>query len=219
MSADVFALLLDLAVGLALVCAYVAVWRRSLVAIIRALAVQGAAVAAVPLLLGLRGGHPEAVAAAALVVVLKAFLVPWILLRVVRRSAEPREIEPLINIPASLLAAGALTLLAYVAGQPMVAASPDPVARAVPAALAVTLLGFLLLVARRKAVTQLVGFLILENGIVLVAFLTTVGLPLVVELGAALDLLLAVLVLQVLTARIQAAFGSTDLNRLRELHD
>jgi len=64
-----------------------------------------------------------------------------------------------------------------------------------------------------------VGFLLVENGITLVAFLATSGVPLVVELGASLDVLLAVLVLQVLTARMRTKFGDTDLNRLRELHD
>jgi hydrogenase-4 component E len=85
--------------------------------------------------------------------------------------------------------------------------------------LAVMLLGFLLLVFRRKAVTQVVGFLMLENGVALVAFLTTAGLPLIVELGGALDLLMAVLVLQVLARRIVRQFGATDLNQLVNLRD
>jgi hydrogenase-4 component E len=75
------------------------------------------------------------------------------------------------------------------------------------------------LVTRRKAVTQVVGFLLLDNGIAVVAFLATAGVPLVVELGVALDVLLAVLILQVLTTRMLAKFGALDLDQLRELHD
>ncbi len=214
-----FAQLLDLAVGLALVCAYVVLWRRGLIAIIRSLAVQGAAVAAVAALLGWHQRHPEALAAAAVVFALKAVVIPRVLTRLVRRSLEHRESEPLVNIPTSLLAGALLTLVAYAASRPVVALAPGPATGAVPVGLAVVLLGFLLLVSRRRAVTQVVGFLMLENGIALVAFLTTAGLPLIVELGAALDLLLAVLVLQVLATRMIGQFGATDLNQLRELRD
>ncbi len=84
---------------------------------------------------------------------------------------------------------------------------------------AVTLTGFFVLVTRRRALSQLAGFLLMDNGITALAFLTTAGVPLVVELGVSLDVLLAVLVLQVLTTRMLAAFGSTDLDELRELHD
>jgi hydrogenase-4 component E len=84
---------------------------------------------------------------------------------------------------------------------------------------AVVLVGFFVLVSRRKAVSQVVGFLVLDNGIALVAFLATAGLPLIVELGASLDLLLAVLVLQVLAARMRTKFGGMDLDQLQELHD
>jgi hydrogenase-4 component E len=81
------------------------------------------------------------------------------------------------------------------------------------------LIGFFVLATRRKAITQVVGFLLLDNGIALIAFLATAGLPLVVELGAALDLLLIVLVLQVLAARMRTKFGALDLDQLQELHD
>ena len=85
--------------------------------------------------------------------------------------------------------------------------------------MAVVLIGFFVLVTRRPALSQLVGFLLMDNGITAVGFLTTAGVGLVVELGVSLDVLLVVLVLQVLTARMRAAFGATDLDELRELHD
>jgi hydrogenase-4 component E len=219
MNETVFAQLLDLAVGLVLVCAFVALWRRGLVAIVRSLAVQGVAVAAVALLLGIHDGDPEPIAVAALILALKGGVIPLVLLRIVRGGPDTREAEPLVNVPTSLLAAATLTLLAYATTRSVVALDPAPEVRAIPIGVAVALIGFFVLVSRRKVVTQIVGFVLLDNGIALVAFLATSGVPLLVELGASLDLLLAVLVLQVLAARMRGKFGDLDLDQLRQLHD
>jgi hydrogenase-4 component E len=81
------------------------------------------------------------------------------------------------------------------------------------------LIGFFTLATRRRAVSQVTGMLLIDNGIDAVAFLTTAGVPMVVELGVSLDLLLAVVVLQILTARLHAVHGVTGLDELRELHD
>jgi hydrogenase-4 component E len=103
--------------------------------------------------------------------------------------------------------------------QPLVELAPTPASRAVPMAIAVVLIGFLVLVSRRYAVSQVVGFLLMDNGITAVGFLTTSRIGLVLEVGVALDVLLVVLVLQILTGRMREAFGDTDLDDLRELHD
>jgi hydrogenase-4 component E len=219
MSDTAFVQLLDLAVGLVLVCAFTVLWRRSLVAIVRVLTVQGVAIGCIAFLLGVHGHDVEPVAVAVLIVGLKGVVLPRVLLRIVRAGDETREVEPLVNVPASLLAAAALTLLAYGTTQDLVALDPSPVTRAVPIAIAVSLIGFLVLVTRRKAVTQVVGFLLLDNGIALAALLTTSGVPVIVELGVALDVLLAVLILQVLTNRMRSKFGAMDLDQLRGLHD
>lgn len=211
--------LLDLAVGLMLVCAFVVLWRRSLAAIVRALGLQGAGLAAVAFLLGLHDHDVEALAVAALVLALKALVVPRLLLRAVRSGDDTREVTPLVNITASLLAAAALTLVAYATTRSVVAIGSAPETRAIPIGVAVALIGFFTLATRRKAITQVVGFLLIDNGIALVAFLATAGVPLVVELGASLDLLLAVLILQVLTARMRFKFGALDLDQLQQLHD
>jgi hydrogenase-4 component E len=219
MNGTAFVQLLDLAVGLVLVCAFVVLWRRGLIAIVRALTVQGAALAVVALLLGLHEHDAEPVIVAVLVLVLKAAVLPRVLLDIVRAGSETREVEPLVNVPTSLIAAAGLTLLAYATTRSIVALDPTPQTKAIPIGIAVCLIGFFVLVTRRKAVTQIVGFLLLDNGIALVAFLATSGVPLVVELGVALDVLLAVFILQVLTARMRAKFGALDLDQLRELHD
>ena len=219
MSDTLYIQLLDLAVGLVLVCAFVVLWRRSLAAIVHTLAVQGGALAGVALLLGLHDHDIGALAVAGPVLALKGVVVPGVLLSVVRANEHAREVDPLVNIPASLVGAALLTMVAYAATRAVVAVAPGPETRAIPIGVAVVLIGFLVLATRRKALTQVVGFLLLDNGITLVAFLATAGVPLVVELGASLDLLLAVLVLQVLTVRMRAKFGGLDLDQLHELHD
>jgi hydrogenase-4 component E len=219
MSDTLFVQLLDLTAGLALVCAFVSLWRRDLVAIVRSLALQGIAVAAVALVLGLHHDDVEPVVVAFLVAALKGVVVPGVLMRMVRAGDETREVEPLVNVPASLIAAAVLTLLAYATTRDLVALDPGPATQVIPIGVAVVLIGFFVLVTRRKAVTQVVGFLLVDNGISLVAFLATSGVPLVVELGVALDLLLAVLILQVLTSRMRSKFGAMDLDQLQELRD
>lgn len=219
MSDALYAQLLDLAAGLVLVCAFLVLWRRQLTAIVQALTVQGFAIAALAFLLGVHESDAEPMAVALLILGLKGVALPGVLRRVVLAGEETREAEPLVNVPASLLAAAALTLLAYATTTDVVALDPTPATRAIPIGVAVALIGFLVLVTRRKAVTQIVGFLLLDNGIALVALLATSGVPLVVELGVALDVVLAVLILQVLTSRMRTKFGRMDLDLLRELHD
>lgn len=132
---------------------------------------------------------------------------------------ETRETQPLVNVAASLLTAALLTLLAYAAARPLTELHATPATRALPVGLAVVLIGFLVLVTRRRALAQVVGFLLLDNGITATALLATSGVPLIVELGVSFDVLLAVLVLQILTTRVREAFGTTDIDDLRELHD
>src|SRR5699024_10738722 len=144
----------------------------------------------------------------------------YLLRRVLARTgAGLRESKPLVNVAASLLAAALLTLLAYAVSEPLVSLSPSAATKAVPVGLTVVLIGFFILVTRRHALSQLVGFLLLDNGITAIGFLTASGVDLVVELGISLDVLLVVLVLQILTTRMRDTFGDTDLDELRELRD
>jgi hydrogenase-4 component E len=214
-----FTQLLDLATGLVLVCAFVALWRRSVVAIVRALAVQGVALGAVAVLLALHDHDAEPLLVAVLLVVFKGGIVPVVLGRIVRADDGAREVEPLVNVSASLIAGALLTLVAYAVTRDLVALDPAPEARALPIGIAVVLIGVFVLASRRKAVMQIVGFLLMDNGIALVALLATSGVPLIVELGVTLDVLLVVLILQVLTARMRRTFGAMDLDNLQELHD
>ncbi|HEY3139603.1 MAG TPA: hypothetical protein VGJ86_00650 [Acidimicrobiales bacterium] len=219
MTDNEFIQLLDLATGVVLVCAFIALWRRGLIAIVRALAIQGVALAGVALLVGVRAHDLEPIGVAALVLALKGVVVPFLLLRVVRSSDENREVDPVVNVTASLIAGASLTLIAYVVTRDVVALEPSPETRALPIGVAVILIGLFVLASRRKAVSQIVGFLLLDNGIALIALLATAGIPLIIELGVTLDVLLVVLILQILTSRLITRLGTMDLDQLRELHD
>lgn len=219
MSETVFVQLLDLACGAFLLAGVLVLWRRDLAAIVRLFAVQGAALAVLVAVLGVHARDVELILLAAGLAVLRAVALPWLLRRAMRAGGATRETEPLVNVAASLVVAALLALLSYAVTRPVVALDPTPATHAVPVALTVVLIGFFVMVTRRRALSQVVGFLLVDNGITAVAFLTTSGVPLIVELGVSLDVLLAVLVLQVLTTRMRAAFGDSDLDDLRELHD
>lgn len=218
MSTSLYAQTVGLCAGVLLLTAVLLVWRRSLRASIRLLAVQGVALATIVAVIGVHAHDLQLLAVSALVVVLKGAALPWVLTRS-EVAGTAREDAPLLNPTAALITASLLTVLAYLVSPPLSATPADPTTRAVPIGIALVLIGFLLLVTRRRALSQLVGFLLIDNGIAAVAFLTAGGVPLVVELGASLDVLLVVLILQVLRGRMRVKFGDTDLTELTELRD
>lgn len=195
------------------------VWRRSVGSAIRLLSVQGVALGVLVLAIGVHLHEVELIAVAMLVLVLKAVVLPAVLGRAAGGDRRSRAQTPVLNTTASLIVLSLLTILAYFVGRPLQAAGSGPVSTAVPVGVALVLYGFFVLVTRQHAVFQLVGFLMLDNGIATVAFLLSGGVPLVVELGASLDVLLVVLILQVLSGRIRRQFGGVDLDDLTELKD
>lgn len=230
MSGGLYTQLLDLACGGFLLAAVIALWQRELAAIIRVFALQGVALAAIAVLLGAHEDRGDLVAVGLGVGILRAGLLPYLMRRALAAltadrqrystaGSETRETQPLVNVAASLLTAALLTLLAYAVARPLTELHPTPATRALPVGFAVVLIGFFVLVTRRRAPAQVVGFLLLDNGITATALLATSGVPLIVELGVSFDVVLAVLVLQILTSRMREAFGTTDIDDLRELHD
>ena len=218
MSESLYAQLISLTAGTLLLTAALIVWRRSLRASVRLLAIQGVALAGLVAVLGWHERTMELVLVSLLVLALKAVVLPLVLSRNVLTRDDDREV-PRLNPTASLICAALLTMLAYIVCRPWAGDTTDAAARAVPIGIALVLIGFLLLITRRRAASQLIGFLVLDNGIATVAFLTATGVPLIVELGASLDVLLVILILQVLTGRMQVKFGGTDLDDLTELKD
>jgi hydrogenase-4 component E len=220
MSDTAYTQTLDLAAGVFLLAAVGLLWRRQLSAMISLFAVQGAALAAIVAVLGIGERSIELVVVAVPLGLLRAGVLPYLVRRALRGApAEQRETSPQVNIAASLLAAALLVLLSYAVTRPLVTLAPSAATAILPVTVAVVLIGFLALATRRRALAQIVGFLLLDNGITATAFLAAAGVPLIVELGVSFDVLLVVLVLQLLTVRLRTAFGHTDLDDLRELHD
>lgn len=220
MSHDSYIGVLDLAAGALVLTAVLVVWRRGLTAIVRLLAWQGVALAAIPLVRGGHGHDTALVVTGIAVLLLRAVALPWLLRRAVGAEPHPqREATPLVNTASSLLIAAAVTIAAFAITRPLARLDPDPAVAAVPAGIAVVFIGLFVMVTRRHAVSQAAGFLLVDNGIAATAFLLTAGVPAIVEFGASLDVLFAVAVIGVLTGRLRRAFGNADLDALRELHD
>lgn len=212
--------LLYLAAGLVLLCAVIVLWRRELRVIIRVFTLQGAALAVLAAVLAIDEGSVELGVVAGGILLLRAGVLPYLLRRALRAGGPAqRETRPILNVASSLLAAAVLTMLALAVSAPLTALAPSPATSAIAVGVAVVLIGFFVMVTRRRAVSQLIGFLLMDNGITTVGLLTGAGVSLVVELGISLDVLLAVLVLGVLTGQMAQMFGDTDLDELRELRD
>lgn len=219
MSASTFGATLGLTAGAVLVCALLALWRRQVSAIVHLLRLQGLALASLAAVLAFHERDPGLAVTAALVLVVKALVVPSLLGRAVRRDPGRRETAPLINVPASLVAGAALIVVAFAVSGKVVALAPTASTRLAPLGIATVLVGYLVLVTRRRAVSQIVGLLLVDNGIGLVTFLLTSGVPLIVELGSSLDVLLVVVVLRVVVVNATARVGSFELDEMTELRD
>jgi hydrogenase-4 component E len=154
---------------------------------------------------------------AGLTLIGKVFFLPWLLNRIVRRIQIHQEIEPLLNSTASMLLCGGLTLLGYIVARPFT--SLERLGNnTLGVAVTLLLTGFFLMFNRRKAITQVLALLTVENGVMLAAVaLTTYGMPLVVELGIFFDVLVAVMVLGILVYRIRETFASMDVDKLSQL--
>jgi hydrogenase-4 component E len=187
---------------------------------IRAVAAQGALLALLPILLAgdaLHAGHVVALAAGALVV--KAITIPWLMNWATRESTVRREKAPLVGYASTLFlgALGAALAFAFAGDLPLPIPGKHPLL--VPTAITTAWTGLLLLMTRQKAVTQVLGFLVLENGVFVFGQLLSDFMPVMVETGVLLDLLAAVFVMGLVMFDIQRAFSTLDTGRLTSLKD
>jgi hydrogenase-4 component E len=208
----------NLLIGIAMGLNLLALGSSRLPSVIRAVAVQGMVLGVIPLLLETH--FDWRVAAVAMVTVaVKGFVIPALLRRAMRSANIDREVEPFIGFVPSLLL-GAAGTIAAVAGARALPLLPEHAGTLfVPGALASVLTGFVLLVGRAKAISQVCGYLILENGIYLAGLLLIKSTPLLVESGILLDLTVGIFVIGIIVDRIQRAFDSLDTRKLTVLRE
>jgi hydrogenase-4 component E len=187
-------------------------------ALIQAAALQGVVLGVIPLLVGGGVGWTTGLIAIA-TIVLKGSVIPRMLRRALREAQIKREVEPLIGfVPTMLLgAAGMLGSIAFSSGLPL-----EPQHRElllVPASFSTVVTGFLLLTTRIKAITQAIGYLVLENGIFIFGMLLVEAMPFLVEIGVLLDLFVGIFVVSIIIHHINREFASLDTRRLAALKE
>ena len=211
--------LLNLCAALLLLLSFAMLAQRRIVTLVNLLAMQGGLLFVATLLLAWRTGERHLYLSAALTLALKVVFLPWLLRRLIRRLQVYWDTEPLLNISGTMLVGLLVVVFAFGLAQPIAALASTATRNAIGIAVAVILLSFVTMITRRKAMSQVVGFLSMENGLFFGAMSATYGMPMIVELGVALDVLVAVLVLGIFFFQIREQFDSLDLQNLESLRE
>ena len=217
MFVEIFPKLVNLLASLALGTSFVLIARRDLRGQVRLFAAQSFFVSIVAAVVAVFARSAELFAVALGLVLIKVFIIPAILNRAVLRIGLQRAVAPYLGTPAALLVSGLLVAIAFYVMAPIAASNALPTADAVPLAFGGVLIGAFITVIRRRALTQILGFLMLENGIFLLALLATYGVPFIVEIGVFLDVLVAVLIMEVFIYRIKENVDSTEVGEMGRL--
>lgn len=209
---------LNLLIGLAMGLNLLSLGTSRLPALIRAMSAQGVILGVMPILMEHHLDWRVMLVAGATIAG-KGLVIPSLLRRAMRTAQIDRELDPLIGfVPSMLLGAGgAIAALALARLLPLLPEHADTLL--VPGALATVLTGFILLIGRTKAISQVCGYLILENGIYLFGLLLIKAMPLLVEAGVLLDLTVGVFIIGIIVDRIQRAFDSLDTRKLTALRE
>lgn len=218
-NSDLVAQLLRLLAASLLLISFAMLSRRRTQRLITLYAWQGAVLFLSTCLVAYSAGLTELYYSAALTLILKVILLPWILHRLIQRLGAQWDSEPLVNIPTTMLVGLVLVIFAFGLVQPISMLATTITRHTIGIALAVIMLAFLMMITRRKAMTQVIGFLAMENGLFFAATSTTYGMPMVIELGIALDLLVAVFILGIFFFQIREQFDSLDLHHLETLRE
>lgn len=211
--------LINLCASLLLLVAFAMLSQRRILSLIHLFTLQGAALVASTALIAYSTGQPHLYASAAITLVLKVGLLPWILHRLARRLQIARDVETLINIPATMLIGIVLVVFAFHLAAPIAEFAATVSRSSLGIALASVLLSFLMMITRAKAVPQVIGFLAMENALFFAATSATYGMPMVVELGIALDVLVGMIILGVFLFQIREQFDSLDIRHLEQLRE
>ncbi len=219
MGIPLYAQLLNLCAAVILLIAFAMLAQRRIIQLVDLFALQGFTLVLATLVMAVKTGQVHLFWSAGLTFVLKVILLPWILRRLIHQLHIKAEVESLVNIPTTMLIGLGLVVIAFNVATPISQLSSTIARGTLGIALASVMLAFLMMITRRKAVTQVVGFLAMENGLFLAATSATYGMPMVVELGIALDVLVGMIILGVFFFQIRDQFDSLDIHHMEQLKE
>ncbi|HET9577043.1 MAG TPA: formate hydrogenlyase [Usitatibacter sp.] len=211
--------LVNLFASVLLLLAFAMLSQRRIVTLINLFAMQGAVLVASTITMAYATGQSHLYYSAAINGALKVVVLPWILHRLIRRLNVKWDVETLINIPTMMLVGIVLVVFAFNLALPISQFSNSIARGTLGIALACVLMSFLMMITRSKAVPQVIGFLSMENGLFFAATSATFGMPMVVELGIALDVLVGMVILGVFLFQIREQFDSLDIRHLEKLKE
>ena len=211
--------LINLFAALLLLLAFALLTQRRILSLINLFAAQGFVLVLSTLVVAYFTHQGHLYYSALLTLVLKVLLLPWIMHRLIRALNVQWDVETLINIPATMLIGIVLVVFAFNLAAPISQFAGTITKSTLGIATACILLAFLMMITRRKAVSQVIGFLAMENGLFFAATSATYGMPMVVELGIALDVLVATLIFGVFFFHIRNTFESLDIHHLEKLKE
>jgi hydrogenase-4 component E len=211
--------LVNLLAAVLLLLAFAMLSQRRILSLINLFAAQGLVLFLATALVASITGQPHLYWSAGLTLLLKVLLLPWILHRLIRRLNVKWDVETLLNIPTTMLVGIVLVILAFNLAAPISQLAGTVTRSTLGIAMASVLLSFLMMITRSKAVPQVVGFLSMENGLFFAATAAVYGMPMVVELGVALDVLVASLIIGVFLFQIRERFDSVDTRHLEKLKE
>ena len=191
--------------------------QRRILSLINLFAWQGLALAVSTFVVAYSTAQHHLYYSAALTLLLKVLILPWLLHRLIRKLNVKWDVETLINIPTTMLVGIVLVIFSFNLATPISELSASITRGLIGIALASVLLSLLMMLTRRKAIAQVVGFLSMENGLFFAATSATHGMPLVVELGIALDVLVATFIFGIFFFQIRETFNSLDITHMEKL--
>ena len=210
---------INLLAAVLLLLAFAMLAQRRILSLINLFAAQGLVLFLATALVAALTGQTHLYWSAGVTLLLKVLLLPWILHRLIRRLNVKWDVETLLNIPTTMLVGIVLVILAFNVAAPISELAGTVTRSTLGIALACVLLSFLMMITHSKAVPQVVGFLSMENGLFFAATAAVYGMPMVVELGVALDVLVAALILGVFVFQIRERFDSVDTRHLENLKE
>jgi hydrogenase-4 component E len=202
-----------------LIVSFAMISQRRILSLVHLYTTQGVTLVLATVTVAYLTNQPHLFASAAITFVLKVVLIPILLHRVIDRLDVRWDVEPLINIPTTMLIGIVLVVFAFNLALPIAQLSSSIARSTLGIALACVLLSFMMMIVRAKAIPQVIGFLAMENGLFFAATSATNGMPMIVELGIALDVLVGVLILGVFMFQIREQFDSLDIRHLERLRE